>query len=72
MEEGLIEHHGWIDDVRPHCREASSYDMPSYREGTQRTVLEAMAMGRPIITTETPGRRAEWMACPGQRSQQAW
>jgi glycosyltransferase involved in cell wall biosynthesis len=32
--------------------------LPSYyREGTPRTVLEAMAMGRPIITTDAPGCR---------------
>ena len=33
------------------------YVLPSYREGTPRTVLEAMAMGRPIITTDAPGCR---------------
>ena len=31
--------------------------MPSYREGTPRTVLEAMAMGRAVITTDAPGCR---------------
>jgi len=31
--------------------------LPSYREGTPRTVLEAMAMGRAIITTDAPGCR---------------
>ena len=31
--------------------------LPSYREGTPRTVLEAMSMGRPIITTRAPGCR---------------
>mgnify|MGYP001988464330 CR=1 FL=1 len=35
----------------------SVYVLPSYREGTPRTVLEAMAMGRPIITTDAPGCR---------------
>jgi glycosyltransferase involved in cell wall biosynthesis len=31
--------------------------LPSYREGTPRSLLEAMAMGRPIITTDVPGCR---------------
>ena len=31
--------------------------LPSYRKGTSRSVLEAMAMGRPIITTDAPGCR---------------
>jgi glycosyltransferase involved in cell wall biosynthesis len=33
------------------------YVLPSYREGTPRTVLEAMAMGRAVITTDAPGCR---------------
>ncbi len=55
--EGLISYLGPSDDVRkviPLCR---IYVLPSYREGTPRTVLEAMAMGRPIITTDAPGCR---------------
>jgi len=36
---------------------AQVYVLPSYREGTPRTVLEAMAMGRPIVTTDVPGCR---------------
>src|SRR5690606_1340129 len=35
----------------------SVYVLPSYREGTPRTVLEAMSMGRAIITTDAPGCR---------------
>jgi glycosyltransferase involved in cell wall biosynthesis len=31
--------------------------LPSYREGTPRTLLEAAAMGRPIITTDAVGCR---------------
>ena len=54
---GAIEYVGWLEDVRPWLRMTSVYVLPSYREGTPRTVLEAMAMGRPIVTTDVPGCR---------------
>ncbi len=57
VEEGLIEFVGKQSDVRPFIKESSVYVLPSYREGTPRTVLEAMAMGRPVITTDVPGCR---------------
>ncbi|HAJ03783.1 MAG TPA: glycosyltransferase family 1 protein, partial [Brevundimonas sp.] len=44
-------------DVRPALAAARIYVLPSYREGTPRSVLEAMAMGRPVITTDAPGCR---------------
>ena len=56
VEEG-IEYLGALDDVRPTLAQASVYVLPSYREGTARSVLEAMAMGRPVITTDAPGCR---------------
>ena len=56
-EEGMIHYLGVTDDVRPMIKEASVFVLPSYREGTPRSVLEAMAMGRPIITTDAPGCR---------------
>lgn len=55
--EGCIEYLGRLSDVRPAIAASSVYVLPSYREGTPRTVLEAMAMGRPIITTDAPGCR---------------
>ncbi|WP_038053319.1 glycosyltransferase family 4 protein [Thermomonas fusca] len=55
--EGAIEFLGKLDDVRPAIAASTVYVLPSYREGTPRTVLEAMAMGRPIITTDAPGCR---------------
>jgi len=56
-EKGIVEIFGETDDVRPYIAAASVYVLPSYREGTPRTVLEAMAMGRAIITTDAPGCR---------------
>lgn len=55
--DGLLTCHGQLDDVREAIAAISVYVLPSYREGTPRTVLEAMAMGRPIITTDAPGCR---------------
>lgn len=52
-----IEHHGEREDVRPFLASHSVYVLPSYREGTPRSVLEAMAVGRAIITTDAPGCR---------------
>lgn len=55
--EGVIEYLGKTNDVRPFIAESSVYVLPSYREGTPRSVLEAMSMGRPVITTDAPGCR---------------
>lgn len=54
---GAISYLGVTDDVRPFLADAHVYVLPSYREGTPRTVLEALAIGRPIITTDAPGCR---------------
>lgn len=52
-----VEFLGRQDDVRPGIAEASVYVLPSYHEGTPRSVLEAMAMGRAVVTTDVPGCR---------------
>lgn len=54
---GALEFLGKLADVRPAIAGCNVYVLPSYREGTPRTVLEAMAMGRPVITTDAPGCR---------------
>ena len=50
-----IKFYGQLKDVRPALGESSVFVLPSYREGIPRSVLEAMSMGRPIITTKAPG-----------------
>ena len=57
VDRGIVEHFGETDTVADYYKQCSVYVLPSYREGTPRTVLEAMAMGRPIITTDAPGCR---------------
>lgn len=52
---GAIEYFGELVDVRPAIAQSSVFVLPSYHEGTPKSVLEAMAMGRPIITTDAPG-----------------
>lgn len=56
-EEGIINYLGRKPDVRPYIAQSSVYVLPSYREGTPRSVLESMSMGKPIITTNVPGCR---------------
>ncbi len=56
--EGVIRWTGSVPDVRPHLAAASVFVLPSYyREGVPRSTQEAMAMGRPVITTDAPGCR---------------
>lgn len=52
---GEIEHLGTSDDVAAVIGQADCVVLPSYREGTPKTLLEAAAMGKPIITTNVPG-----------------
>lgn len=55
--EGVIEYLGEAHDVRPVIADADCVVLPSYREGVPRTLMEASAMGRPIVATDVPGCR---------------
>ena len=52
-----VEYCGFAKDVRPYLKKCSVFVLPSYHEGLPRSVIEAMAVGRPIITTNVPGCR---------------
>ena len=57
VESGVIEYFGEQKDVRPYLNQCSVFVLASYREGVPKSVLEAMASGRAIITTDAPGCR---------------
>ena len=56
-DEGVIEWPGRVSDVGKWLNESSVFVLPSYREGTPRSTLEAMSIGRAVITTDVPGCR---------------
>jgi glycosyltransferase involved in cell wall biosynthesis len=58
VDEGVVEWQGHVTDVRIWIAQASVFVLPSYyREGVPRSAQEAMAMGRPVITTDCVGSR---------------
>ncbi|NHB56934.1 glycosyltransferase family 4 protein [Acinetobacter shaoyimingii] len=57
IQEKLFEYPGYVTDVKGWISNASVFVLPSYREGVPRSTQEAMAIGRPVITTDVPGCR---------------
>lgn len=57
IDDGSIEYFGEQADVRPYLAQCNVFVLPSYREGTPKSVLEAMSCGKAIITTDAPGCR---------------
>lgn len=55
--EGVVEYLGETDDIRPYLRAADCIVLPSYREGVPRSLLEAAASARPVVTTDSVGCR---------------
>jgi glycosyltransferase involved in cell wall biosynthesis len=51
--ENVVDYLGETDDVRPFLRACTTFVLPTYyREGLPRTIIEALAIGRPVITTD--------------------
>ncbi|MCX7856035.1 MAG: glycosyltransferase, partial [Anaerolineae bacterium] len=58
IQRGIVLAPGWQKDVVPWLAITDIFVLPSYyREGTPVTVLEAMAMGLPVVATDVPGCR---------------
>ena len=57
LKSGDIEYLGRSDDVAAHLHRVDCVVLPSYREGTPKTLLEAAAVGKPLVTTDVPGCR---------------
>lgn len=57
IDKEYIQYQGTTNDVRPFIKKSDVITLPSYREGLPKVVLEGLAMGKPIITTQTAGCR---------------
>lgn len=57
VREGIVDYLGVAEDVCPHIGASDCVVLPSYREGTPRTLLEAAAMGKALVATDVPGCR---------------
>jgi len=57
IDDGSVIDCGKQDDTYPYLKNCYTFVLPSYHEGTPKSVLEAMAVGRPIVTTNAPGCR---------------
>ena len=55
IEEGIVTYLGHTKDVKPFIQNADCVVLPSYREGTPKALIEALALQKPIITTNVPG-----------------
>ncbi len=56
---GRVVFTGFVDDVRPAFSAMDILALPSYREGMPRTIIEAMAAGKPVVATDIRGCREE-------------
>lgn len=58
LSSGIVNYPGHVENVADYLIKSSVFVLPSfYREGVPRSTQEAMAIGRPIITTDVPGCR---------------
>ena len=56
-QDGVAVFHGFQENPRPYYGKADCVVLPSYHEGMSNVLLEAAAIGRPLITSDIPGCR---------------
>ena len=55
VDQGVVDYLGTTDDVRPYINNSDCIVLPSYREGTPRSLIEAASSARPIVATDVAG-----------------
>jgi glycosyltransferase involved in cell wall biosynthesis len=55
VNQGVVDYLGTTDDVRPYINNSDCIVLPSYREGTPRSLIEAASSARPIVATDVAG-----------------
>ncbi|MFV5383190.1 glycosyltransferase family 4 protein [Acinetobacter towneri] len=57
IDQNVIDYPGHVENIAEWIKQSHVFVLPSYREGVPRSTQEAMAIGRPVITTDVPGCR---------------
>ena len=57
IDQNVIDYPGYVENIAEWIKQSHVFVLPSYREGVPRSTQEAMAIGRPVITTDVPGCR---------------
>ncbi|WP_104472348.1 glycosyltransferase family 4 protein [Acinetobacter indicus] len=57
IDKKVIDYPGHVENIAERIKQSHVFVLPSYREGVPRSTQEAMAIGRPVITTDVPGCR---------------
>ncbi|WP_104490516.1 glycosyltransferase family 4 protein [Acinetobacter indicus] len=57
IDKKVIDYPGHVENIAERIKQSHIFVLPSYREGVPRSTQEAMAIGRPVITTDVPGCR---------------
>lgn len=52
-----VKYYGYVKDIKPYIEECHCLVLPSHHEGMANVLLEAAAIGRPLIASDIPGCR---------------
>lgn len=57
VDDGIVEYWGYSHNVAQNIAKSNIMVLPSYREGLPKSLIEAAACGRAVVTTDVPGCR---------------